>query len=569
MKTWTAFFLVLGIAGLIRAPIMLAGADAQLSLLADDASYYLEAARRTVETGSWPSMDGRNPTTGFHPLYMLVLLAIQALLGTDPQRIVPCTMLINLGLNVAAIGFLARVVLRPGRTDLTAVACCVAFACSPGWMAHGFVGVENGLSSLLVLLAAWRWCRRFAATKLDLQPLHGSWWLDGMILGGAMAARTDSVLFVALFLGATFVARMRDVRMRTALWNTASIALVAASLLVPWLVAATLACDTPVQDSGAAITVRFHRLHGSPFSPGWAAMTAKNIAFWGYRLGWLWGLMPLTGWLIGLASPFRRLRFGERFAFLVWLLPFLCLLALALRRNDIWFIDDTGQAGLELTLCVIGLLGGMVCPRTGPRQPVRWLALLGLWTALVAVAYSAVLMGFQLWYTTAPALVAIGMVTLPEFHRLVQGRTALAVVLVSLVAAQGVYRTHEYLHRGAFQGMSHTLLDDGEAMRDRITRVAAESTEPLRFGSFDSGELSYRLHPFPVTNLDGVMNHAASRAIQDDALARYLTEDGITHILGDMDRVSEFQQVSRFEVEPDEALTLELHHTVLRVVPLR
>ncbi|HEY6867645.1 MAG TPA: hypothetical protein VI792_10320, partial [Candidatus Eisenbacteria bacterium] len=78
LPPWAAGALVVAALAAVRLPFTLQRPDVQCSLLSDDAFYSLEAARRAVEAGQGPSMDGHHPTNGFHPLYMLLLVGLQA-----------------------------------------------------------------------------------------------------------------------------------------------------------------------------------------------------------------------------------------------------------------------------------------------------------------------------------------------------------------------------------------------------------------------------------------------------------------------------------------------------------
>jgi hypothetical protein len=78
------------------------------------------------------------------------------------------------------------------------------------------------------------------------------------------------------------------------------------------------------------------------------------------------------------------------------------------------------------------------------------------------------------------------------------------------------------------------------------------------FGSFDSGELAYRIHPFPVINLDGVMNHEAAVAIQHRALAAYMQRVGVTHLLTSPLRIEQYRRVDPFAATFDSAATARL-----------
>src|SRR3954453_4097510 len=70
----------------------------------EDMGYYLTLARNTVD-GRHVTLDGRNPTNGFHPLWLVVLCGIVRLFGTDRATVV------HVALTLCAVFFLATALL--------------------------------------------------------------------------------------------------------------------------------------------------------------------------------------------------------------------------------------------------------------------------------------------------------------------------------------------------------------------------------------------------------------------------------------------------------------------------
>ena len=542
-----------------RVPLLTAGADGALSLMADDASYYLEAARRTIEQPGWPSLDGRNPTNGWHPLYFGAVAALQAVVGTAPQRVLPAVLALNLALNAAAVLVLAMAVRARlgGRAGLVAA---MALGVNPGWLAHGLAGVENSLSSLLLLFAALRWLRRFDPPDAEPPlPMHRGWWWDGCLLGLSVLGRTDAVIFAACYAASALLLRRRHERLAPVVRDLAACTLAAIVVVSPWLFLNYWRFGTIVQDSALALHARFD---------GSAALVLRNLSFWAYRLAWAWGIVPLTGFLIGCALPIDRLRrMGGRgdAAWPAVVLVCACVAALSIRANDPWFIDNAWLAAAELGLGLAGLLSGLAAPRTHNAFAATTHAFLWSFVLLLTLAYSTVLGSFQLWYTTAPILAAILVLTLPALAQLLQRQPHLALIVGVLLAVQAGARVQGYLTRGAFEGMQPRVLEEGAVLRSRLEQAAADTG--LGFGSFDSGELSYRVHPFPIANLDGVMNHGAAQALSSHTLAAYMRAAGITHVLGSADRVALFARLGRFAARSDPALSAALGVPAWRVAP--
>lgn len=548
----------------VRIPFLLSGTDVQLAVIVDDAYYYLEAARRSLETHAWPNMDGIHATNGFHPLYMAIVVGLEALAGTDPARSVSLVLGTNLLLNALATVLLVRQVLRTEAAGhggaLPAMAAGVLAGLTPGWFAHGLSGVETSLSSLLLLILALRWRNEFSgeAPRPGGGPARAV--VDGLIAGLAVLARTDSVLFVGIGLLWLVLARRRSMSF---ILVTGGLALLLSS---PWWISSFVRFGTLAQDSGASIAARTSAIAGPVGSRDWIVTGGTNLAFWIYRLGWLWGFHVLTGWLTGMVLPIDRLRGGSGASLRIWALPALCALSFLLAGNDLWYIDRTRVAALELGFGALGLLGGLSTPRMTNRLPRAWGWLLASWVALLAVLYSFGLKSFQVWYTTAPSWIALGLMTLPAFVAMARRHRPVAALVLVLVASQAMLKIQAYRTRGGFEGLIPNVLAAADPWRETLERHAPVTSGQVRVGSFDSGRMSFLVHPYPIVNLDGVMNHEASRALRERRIGPYLQALGLEYVISPESRIATFQRVSPFDVRADSAFTRALGHPVFRIV---
>lgn len=565
-RPWPDALLVLAALAAARLPFLLQGPGVQFSLLGDDAFYYLEAARRAVESGHWPSMDGLHPTNGFHPLYMAILIALQRLVGTAPGHVIPIVVALNLALNGAAAWLVARHATR-APAPRAAVLAGVLLALNPGWTAHALAGVENSLSALLLLLVALRWRVRLAHAREPAPAPTGTLLLEGALCGLAMLARTDATIVVAALLAGGGWMRAQVAGRAAALRELAVTALAAALVVSPWLAVNLWRFGTVAQDSAAALAFRFERLGGHPGAPAWFRLTALSFAFWVFRFARAWGLAPLTGWLVGLSVPSDGWRRGDRPRFVAWLPVALCALAALLRANDLWSIESVPLAALEIGLGAVALLCGLASPRPAPAADRAWWWLIAGATALEAAVYSTLFQAFQVWYATGAVLVGVVLLTMPALDGLARARPRVAFALAALVALDAGLVTAHYLEHGVREGMSRTALADGAALRGRLEAATAAAGGRLGFGSFDSGKLSYAVHPFPVANLDGVMSHDATVALKQGDLAGFIKRDGLTHLLTSTTRAAEFQRVTPFAARPDTALTRRLAYPALALAP--
>ena len=565
------FILLLAAAAIARIALLCLPFDTQFSLLVDDAFYYLEAARRWVTTGAWPSMDGIHPTNGFHPLYMGLAGLVQWLLGSDPHTVVRVMLGLNLTFNALAAWVLARAWAgsrnSPNSSLQVPFSALLLLALDPGWIAHALAGVENSLSSLLLLVFALRMrgeMERSSQAPPGWSPVRLC--IDGLLAGACMLARSDSALWVATGFGFQFVQARATVGARRAVTELGLRAASAVAIVAPWLLANLQQFGAIAQDSALAIRARTLALDGPVGSAGWLKRSVLDLGFWAYRLAWAWGFLPLTGALLGMTLPTDRLRQPAIDRVAVVVLPLLCASTFLLRGNDFWSITSARGAAIEISLAAAGFLCGLglARPRPGPASPfTRWIAAS---TALTVLLYGAWFGQFQAWYTTGPTVVGILLLTGPSLIGLARVRPNLARTLVALTALLLVYRTWNYAAHGAFEGRLTDPLGQGAKLRTSLEAIVGE--QDVRFGSFDSGRLSYVVHPFPVTNLDGVMNHSASIALRGRRLGAYLEDERIAFILSPPARAAEFQKASPFVVTEDSVLGNAVGQSVLRVAPL-
>ena len=537
-----------------RLVLLAAGPDAHLSLMVDDASYYLEAARRAVATGAWPNTDGMHPTNGFHPLYMGLLMLVQRLFGEAPRTVLPVVFALNLALNAGAIAVLVRVLRRRAGRGFAAAA--LVLALDPGWLLHGTLAVENGLSSLLLLAVVLRWDARFGEDAP--QAAWRARAIDGVLLGLAILGRTDAALWAFGYGLGALVVVTRARGLRAACVEVGAIALVAALVVAPWAIANLRLFGTLAQDSAAALALRYGLDQGPRLSPGGLRAAAMSVGFWLFRFLWAGGLVPVTAWLWGRILPLDRFRAPSRTTIAGAFVMALAVVAMLLRANDTTDIRDGRIAALEMGLGTLGLVAGLISARAeGARwRPVHTLVV-GV-TLLDVMAYAVGFRGFQVWYATGPSLACVLLVASEAMPGALAGRRALATALVALMAVQCGLTVRDALARGGIEGMDRHILAEGEALRGRLEAFVADSPTPVVFGSFDSGELAYRIHPFPVINLDGVMNHEAAVAIQHRALAAYMRRVGVTHLLTSPLRIEQYRRVDPFAATFDSAATARL-----------
>ena len=471
----------------------------------DDMFYYLVLARETAAHGV-VSVDGLRPTNGFHPLWFLVLMAIEPRVSASA---LPGVSLALLGLLHAGTSVILWRTLRrlagPGLAALVAG----LYAGNPFVLRVVFAGVETALAATFVGLCLWghvRWLEHGRASGR---------WLSLGALGLAVAARTDTAMLAAALAGSAALGRLRETRdpgaaLRAIDWAPVAVAVMPVLAFGAWSQVAT---GEFLQTSGRALSfwqsVGDWRLIREAVSRVGALATPVTAIVYALEVivqfvGWitrapieLFGAHPLGVMLVA-GSLVARLGLGPP----------------GTRPSAERARDGASEPGTTADASV-------------RRRLTRELTTFFL---LLWAFYALLFRHCQIWYWHTSVYAAALLVTLwlEPLSRLASAtaemfpsrralRGTMIVVLVSAVALTG------------------RALND---LRPRHLRAAAPRTgsaaDPLAqvpagatLGAFDTGRLGWEQPHLRVVNLDGLVNNAAYRALRGRRIGRYMLEERI------------------------------------------
>lgn len=198
------------------------------NLLPDDAFYYFQIARHIV-LGDGSTFDGGNPTNGYHPLWMVILLPIYALFsvgGTFDIAPIYVSLALLSVFNVITAVILFRLVARI-TSDIYIQAAALLV-----WVANPFVFTEslNGLETSISLLFLVSF---FTMTLTALQRNETKYFVwAGVLAGLMMLSRLDLVMYlVAVLLYCVFVYGIR-----ASVRPVLSMGLAATVVVAPWFI---------------------------------------------------------------------------------------------------------------------------------------------------------------------------------------------------------------------------------------------------------------------------------------------------------------------------------------------
>jgi len=471
--------------------------------LIDDAFYSLSIARN-IAGGAGPTADGVHVTSGFQPLYTILLTPGYFLFPHDP--ILPIHLALTLLALCGAVtgGFVFRIVRRVA-SRRAALFSLALWALSPYFLSQGENGLETGLFGLC-LAAALDYHLGVVRPQLRSRNLIGL----GFLLGITILARVDGVLFalaIAFDLG-RLPSRPRDRLHHLALASGTALATV-----TPYLLFLFLRFGAILPESGTA-TRYLSLCYGTLFVFG-----PKSVRFFPPEsVPWVFYLGSLRKAVQTLASQPLLFPFS----------PFLCLASLFGFFNPRSFLRVLGAAATLLAnLCLLRLPYG-----TGNNARVGLVRVGAVCTALWIPAYVFGALG-QWWFGRYffPLFLLMTLASGPILDRLGQGValfrslkpahfTAVALALhLALFAAQV---PEQFLRHKPNLNVSGFL---------RAARALDRFLPPeSRAGAFQSGTMGY-FSRRAVINLDGVVNSEAARALREKTMADYVRQEEIEAVV--------------------------------------
>jgi hypothetical protein len=484
--------------------------------VSDDMFYYLVLVRETAQHGV-VSSDGLRPTNGFHPLYLLVLRPLHAVV---PEPALPGAALALLAACHVGTCLVLWLTLRRLGGRVVAGLLAGLYAANPYVIGVVFAGVETALMCLCLSLSLWAHAR----------------WLEGggrgdrslalLALSLVVAGRTDmAVLGVALAAGPL---------------------LGRASAGGRWPPAASVARDldrAPLM--AAALPVLAFGVWGQLATGEFLQASGRSLSFWQSVGDWR-SIRHALDLLGPLATPASALVYVLYAAvqFLAWLAKgpavLMCAhpLGVLLARAGIMARFASGRTrpdpetprqeahrrlGRELISFLILLWGAYAlcfrhCQGWYWHGSVYVSTLLGgLWLASPrALGHDRT---GRLWArlprgaATVGLLVAIGLAAVVldplrprDWARTPAGMVAAAPLVPGQVGAHS---------------LAHTA--SGEIAADPLAQVPGGAT----VGAFDTGRLAWEEPRLRVVNLDGLVNNGAFRALRARRIGQYMLSERV------------------------------------------
>ncbi len=450
-----------------------------LGIVPDDTFYYLKVAQNLAATGK-STFDGINPTNGYHPGWMAVMVLL-AKIVSQPVALMRACLFAGFAFHLAS-SFLLVVILKRYTSPTAAYVGAALWAINPLSVHFALQGMEASFYVFALALAMWVYATRIAPPLQEAKrtPSIGDFVLFGLGLALCFWGRTEAIILTAfVILGVTFQFR------RTA-WTTAFVGCSAGFVIgvVPWFAYSYLATGSWFQRSGSMKLLWASALD----SP-----TGKPIrdAFLYVFGGWM--TYPLIG------------------------IP-----------DDVWLWERT-LLSLAATVALAAILMWQWRRVETRRFATMGFVLLAA-TLATGIVYAAMFSDMQYWYKTQSSILlyVVSFIALanlipsrqPSGPWLVTSAVAIAAVTMASALVLRISTLDPYpWQRDAFR--SQQLFD---------TLVPAD--EPI--GCFNAG-ISAFFGSHVVINLDGLMNNVVYDYYRNNEFDRYLDVAKIHYIADDME----------------------------------
>jgi len=457
------------------------------SVIPDDAFYYFEIARNIV-SGHGPTFDGVNPTNGYHPLWMILILPFFKMFsvgGIYDIGPVAAVLIFSVFINALTGIVLYRIVSRYTDNVWIKTLSLFIWFFNPYTIVESLNGLETSLSIFLIatfFLSVLRFSERRTIARLAA---------FGAVGGLMMLARLDNVIYFAAVLLYLLVTEINREKIKRVL-----IAGIIASIIVaPWLVWNKAQFGMFFTSSSVTSTMVNHVLIEQDHGPGFLQKAKAVIYSTHYQYE---NILQQT------AAP-------ELF---LLLLGALLMYLAAKYMGNLALLYRELRSRPEFYL-FIGFLGIFIA-----NASIRW------------VGRSWYFMAFNIFVAVLAAWFLNRVKDAIPFKRV---SFVLALVLIS-----GFYFISWEKHISGSQIAQQEMIESAFWMNENLPTGT-------KIGVFNAGIQGY-FSSHQIVNLDGLVNNAAAEAMKERRLWQYIKNENIEYI-SDYDIYMSYRYKSFFGID--------------------
>jgi hypothetical protein len=478
------------------------GTLARNGFLYDDGFYAFKIAEN-IAHGKGATFDGIHPTTGFQPLYVLLLVPVFALSG-DNLAVPVYAALTMMALFTCLTAYVLYRICRRYVGWRASIAAALIWSFSPIVTKQTANGLETALASFMIAVSVFYYLDRVRPLE---DPGAGRLMKLGVLLGLTVLSRIDGmILILAMLLDYLVLLRARRAHAKRVA-SLLPVALGVFALYGPWLLFNMAVCGSPLQDSGSA--TRF--------------LSLAYAGYFGYGAGDMGARGPDSSFIWAhLVHAIATLK----------VVPPLHLIFRLLDKTGTMLGSFGGfhAAGNVIGFIALGVFGitTFTWSRSREKRGRGELHFLILFAAALLASYAAYVFGmfFFLRYFYPVYMIACiyFALILHDAHAWYARRSIALRRVFALGAAVYVALFGFFSYSKAFRSQPVYPFYD-------IARWVRKNTgTDEKIGVFQCGMIGY-LSGRRVINLDGKVNRDALKAMKSGTLDEYLRAEGIDVVI--------------------------------------
>ena len=449
----------------------------------EDFFYYLKVAENIV-MGQGASLDGETTTNGFHPLWMLAIILIQAI--TNPELAVHITLSLAASLHLGQV-YLLFCIVKQSANKVIAHFAAIFYLFNYRIIACNLCGLETPLVAFFILGII------YFLIKYHNLTTSTSWAIKlGILLGFAILSRFDILILIGIIVAWILI----DSRFGIDYWRRISTAFIvgisSGIILLPWFIWSAINSATLLPNSNAALKVwafSGFNLQQAGVENVLSLLIKKmfTTAWWLSDTANLFGLWPIV-----LPTAYKNWP-----AFLVFIIFVTIFLGL-------WLMRSSQYTTFRSVLLVY---------------------------AITHFSYYSLFANAQVRYLIPFAIIIIVLATMLIAELLRQVNTQkvkrmalffyFVILINSLLAGWSAWQQH--------QGATRTHVEHAN-LYQTADWIRNHLPENAIIGSWNAGILSYYSQR-TVINLDGVMNDAVIEVLKQKKLSSYIEHRHISFLI--------------------------------------
>jgi len=459
----------------------------------EDFFYYLKVAENIV-SGQGVSLDGEATTNGFHPLWMLAIILIQAI--TNPDLAVHITLTLAALLHLGQVYLIFRI-LEQSANKKIAHFVAIFYLFNYRIIACNLCGLETPLMAFFILGVIY-----FLIKYHNLTSIRWAIKL-GILLGFAILSRFDILILTGIIIAWILIDSRFGKYYQQRISTAFIVSISSCVILLPWFIWSSINSATLLPNSLAALKVwsfSGFNLQQAGVDSVLSLLIRKmfTAAWWLSDTANLFGLWPIV-----LPTAYKNWP-----AFLVLMVFITIFLGL-------WLIRSPQYTAFRSVLFVYAVAHlGYYSLFANAR--VRYL----IPSSIIIIVLAAMLIAELLQQINTQKVKRMAL-----FFYVVILINSLLAGLSAWQQHQGAARTH----------IEHTnLYQTAYWIRDHLPENAI-------IGSWNAGILSYYSHR-TIVNLDGVMNDAVIEVLKQKELSSYIEHRHISFLIDLESEINKFMK---------------------------